>query len=119
MRIQAKTTKKLAECLGSHASFEAKHQQGGHNQADQPGAACLSFPQRRLRVAISVIHGLEAAMHTAFGKASAIRQAPDALLAVFTNRIANAHAFGPQSPSVGLSSDGCLNSWRNSAPQGT
>ena len=86
MRIQAKTTQKLAECLGSHAPFEAKHKQGRYHQADQPGAACLCFPQRRLRVAISAIHCLEVAMHAAFGKASSIRQAPDALLAVFTKR---------------------------------
>src|SRR5262249_22306640 len=36
-----------------------------------------------------------------------------------TNRVENDNAFGPQSHGVGLSSAGCLNSWRNSAPQGT
>src|SRR4029450_1906531 len=119
MRIQAKTTKKLAECLGSYASFEAKHQQGRHNQADQPGAACLCFPKRRLRVGRSVSPGLEAAMHTAFGKASAIRQAPDALLAVFTNRVENANALGPQSHRVGPCSEGWLKSWKKSPLQNT
>src|SRR5215471_20237062 len=119
MRIQAKTTKKLAEGLGSHASFEAKHQQGGHNQADQPGTAGRCFPQRRLRVALSVSHGLEVAMHTAFRKASSIRQAPDALLAVFTNRVENANALGPQSHRVGPCSEGWLKSWKKSALQST
>src|SRR5215475_1679824 len=36
-----------------------------------------------------------------------------------TNCIEDENAFGPQSHGVGLSSAGCLNSWRNSAPQGT
>ena len=74
------TAEKLTECLGSHASFKAKHQQGGHDQADKPGSPCLRFPKRRFGVAISAIDRLEMAMHTAFGKAGAIRQAPDALL---------------------------------------
>ena len=58
-------------------------------------------------------------MHTAFGKSGTLRKAPDALLPVYTNCIADANAFGPQSHGVGLSSERCLNSWRNSAPQGT
>jgi hypothetical protein len=95
MRIQAKTTQKLAECLGSHTPFEAKHKQGRHHQADQLGAAGLCFPQRRLRVAISALQCLEVAMHAAFGKASSIRQAPDALLAVFTKRVENDNALSP------------------------
>ena len=45
-----------------------------------------------------------------FGKPGAIRQAPEALLAVCTNRLENDNAFGPQSHGVGLSSAGCLNS---------
>src|SRR5205085_6882780 len=106
MRIQAKTTKKLAECLGSHTPFEAKHKQGRHHQADQPGATCLCFPQRGLRGAISARHGLLEAMHAAFGKASAIRQAPDALLAVFTKRVENDNALSPQSHGVGPCSEG-------------
>ena len=77
MGLQAKTAEKLAECLGSHASFEAEHKQRGHDQADEPSAACLRLPQRRLRVAISAIHGLEVAMHAAFGKASSLCKAPD------------------------------------------
>ena len=119
MRIQAKTPEKLAECLGSHTPFEAEHKQGRHDQADQPGAACLCFPKRRLRVAVSAMDCLEAAMHAAFGKSRSICKAPDALLAVVTNRVENANAFGPQSHGVGLRSEGCLNSWRNSASQGT
>ena len=119
MRLQVKTAEKLAERLGSHASFEAKHKQGGHDQADEPGAACLRFPKRRLRVAISAIDRLEVAMHAAFGKAGSIRQAPDALLAVFTNRVENDNAFGPQSHGVGPCSEGWLKSWRKSALQST
>jgi hypothetical protein len=38
---------------------------------------------------------------------------------VFTNRVDNDNALGPQSPGVGLFSHGCLNSWGNAAPQGT
>src|SRR5262245_22723678 len=55
MGLQAQAAEKFAECLGSHTAFEAEHQQRGHNQADQPGAACLCFPQRRLWVAVSAI----------------------------------------------------------------
>jgi hypothetical protein len=95
MRVQTKTAEKLAEGFGSHASFEAKHKQRGHDQADEPGAACLGFPKRRLRVAISAIYGLEVSMYAAFGKPGSIRQAPNALFAVFTNRINNDDTFGP------------------------
>src|SRR5262245_53686037 len=58
------------------------------------------------------------AMHAAFGKASAIRQAPDALLAMLTNRLENDNAFGPQSHRVGPCSEGWLTS-RKSALQST
>ena len=97
MRIQAKTTEKLADRLGSHTSFEAEHKQRGHDQTDQPGAACLGLPQRRLRVAVSTIDCLKVAMHATFGKPGAIRQAPDTLCAVLTKRVENDHALGPQS----------------------
>src|ERR1051325_11128932 len=119
MDLQAQPAKKLAECLGSHASFEAEHQHRGHDQADQPGAAGLGLPQRRLRVADSATHGLQVAMHATFGKPGALRQAPDALLTVLTNRVENENAFGPQSHSVGPCSEGWLNSCRNSAFQST
>src|SRR5687768_9011265 len=118
MRFQAKTAKKLAECLGSHAAFETKHQQGGHDQTDEPGATYLRLPKRRLRVAVSAIHGLEMAMHAAFGKSGSIRQAPDALFAVVTNRVENDKALGPQSHGVGPCSEGWLTS-RKSALQST
>ena len=77
------------------------------------------FPQRRLRVAVSAIHRLEMAMHAAFGKPGSIRQAPDALLAVFTNRVENDNALGPQSHGVGPCSEGWLKSWKKSALQST
>src|SRR5262249_12013505 len=89
MGLQAQTAEKLAEGFGSHASFAAEHKERGHKQADEPGAACLRFPQRRLPGAVPAIHGLEVAMYAAFGKPGAIRQAPDALLAVCTNRVEN------------------------------
>src|SRR5215471_12567654 len=79
MGLQAQTAEKLAEGFGSHASFEAEHQQRGHDQADEPGAACLGFPKRRLRVAISALYCLKVSMYAAFGKPGAIRQAPNAL----------------------------------------
>jgi hypothetical protein len=97
---------------------KSQHEQRGHDQADQPVAACLCFPQRRLRVAVTAIDRLEVTMYAAFGKAGSLRKAPDALLPVCTNCIEEENAFGPQSHGVGLSSEGCLNSWRNSAPQG-
>src|SRR5262245_14134230 len=57
-------------------------------------------------------------MHTAFGKASAIGQTPDALLAILTNRVENDNALGPQSHGVGPYSEGWLTS-RKSALQST
>jgi hypothetical protein len=36
-------------------------------------------------------------MHAAFGQASSIREAPEALLAVFTKRVENDNALSPQS----------------------
>src|SRR4029453_8010846 len=119
MRLQAKAAKKLAECLGSHTTFEAKHKQGGHDQADQPGAAGLRFPQRRLRVAIAAVNRLEVTMHAAFGKTRSRRQVPHALLAVFTNRVENDNTLGPQSHRVGPCSEGWLISWKKSALQNT
>jgi hypothetical protein len=49
--FQMETAEKLAEGFGSHTSFEAEHKQRGHDQAEEPGAACLRVPQRRLWVA--------------------------------------------------------------------
>ena len=95
MGLQAKTAKKLAEGFGSHASFEAEHKEGGHDEADKPGAACLRCPKRRLGVAVSTANRLKVAMHAAFRNAGAIRQAPDALLAVVTKRVENDKALGP------------------------
>src|SRR4029453_6180858 len=83
-----------------------------------PGAACLRFPQRRLRGAVPEIHGLEVAMYAAFGKPGAIRQAPDSLLPVCTNRVENDNTLGPQSHGVGPYSGGWLTS-RKSALQST
>src|SRR5262252_6128583 len=108
MGLQAQTAEKLAEGFGSHASFEAEHKERGHKQADEPGAAGLRFPQRRLRGAVPAIHGLEVAMDAAFGKPGAIRQAPDALLAVCTNCVENDNTLGPQSHGVGPCSEGWL-----------
>src|SRR5919108_5700560 len=119
MGLQAQPAEKLAECLGSHASFKAEHKQRGHDQADKPGAACLGLPQRRLRVAVSAIDCLKVAMHATFGKPRAIRQAPDTLLAVLTNRVENDNALGPQSHGVGPCSEGWLKSWLKSALQST
>src|SRR5262249_4214773 len=110
MPLQVKTAKKLADGFGSHTSFEAEHKQGRHNQADQPGAAGWRFPQRRLRVAVPAIHGLEVSMYAAFGQPGAIRQAPDALLAVCTNRVENDNTLGPQSHGAGP----CSGGWRTS-----
>src|SRR4030095_3702512 len=108
MDLQAQTAEKFAECLGSHTAFEAKHKQRGHNQADQPGAACLCFPKRRLWGAVSAIHCLEMAMHAALRQPGAIRQASDTLLTMFTNRVENDNALGPQSHGVGPCSEGWL-----------
>ncbi len=110
MGLQAQTAEKLAEGFGAHAAFKAEHKQRGHDQADEPGAACFCFPQRRLRVAISAVDCLEMTMHAAFGKPGAIRQTPDALFAVFTNRVENDNALGPQSHGVGPCSEGWLKS---------
>jgi hypothetical protein len=118
MGLQAQPAEKLAECLGSHASFEAEHKQCGHDQADEPGAACLCLSKRRLRGAVSAIDRLQVSMHTTFGKPSAICQTPDALLTVLTHRVENDNALGPQSHGVGPCSGGWLTS-RKSALQST
>src|SRR5262249_12027104 len=106
--LQAQTAEKCAECLGSHPAFEAAHKQGGYDQTDEPGAACLRLPKRRLRMASSASHCLKVSMYAAFGKAGAICQAPNALFAVCTNRVENDNALGPQSHGVGPCSEGWL-----------
>src|SRR5919198_115854 len=72
MRLQMETAEKFAERFGPHAAFEAKHKQGGYDQAEEPGAACLRFPQRGFRGAVAAIHRLEVAMHTTFRKSGAL-----------------------------------------------
>ena len=119
MPFQAQTAEKFAQCLRSYPSFKAKHKQGGHDQTDQPGTAGWRFPKRRLRVAISAIHCLKVSMYAAFGKPGSIRQVPDALFAVCTNRVDNDNTLGPQSHGVGPCSEGLLKSWRKLVPQST
>src|SRR5918998_5741902 len=114
MGLHMEMAEKRAECLGSQPAFEAEYKQRGHDQADEPGAASLGFPKPRLWGAISAIPGLEVAMHAAFGKPGSLRQAPDALLTVFMNRVENDNALSPQSHRVGPSCqerrNSCLNS---------
>src|SRR5215471_20466000 len=119
MRLQMEMAEKLAEGFSPHAAFEAKHKQSGHDQTEEPGAAFLGFPQRRLRVAVAAVHRLEVTMHAAFGKSGLLRKASDALLPVFTNRVENDQALGPQSHSGGPCSEGWLKSCLKSALQST
>jgi hypothetical protein len=116
--LPAQSAEKLAEGFSAHPSCAAAPKQCGHDSADQPGTAGLRFPQRRLRVSVSTVDGLEMTRHTAFGQASAIGQTPDVRLAIRTNRGANANALGPQSHGVGPYSEGWLTS-RKSALQST
>src|SRR5262249_61523296 len=46
---------------------------------------------------VSAIDRVKVSMHTTLGKPGALRQAPDALLTVVTNRVDNDNALGPQS----------------------
>src|SRR5712692_4914318 len=89
-----------------------------HHQADEPTAACFRFPPPGLRVGISVFHRLFETMHTALGEPSLLGHLTDALLGVVTKSVENPKTFGPKSHG-GLSSEGRLNSWSNSAPQRT
>src|SRR5918992_4318283 len=114
MGLHMEMAEKHADRVGSHTAVEAEYKQCGYDQADEPGAASLGFPKPRLWVAISAIPALEVAMHAAFGKPGALRQAPDALLAVFTNRLENDNALGPQSHGVGPSCEERRNSCLNS-----
>src|SRR5262249_38763466 len=118
MRLKAQTTEKLADRFGPNASLEAEGIERRHHQADEPTAACLRFPPPGFRVLISALHRLCETMHTALGEPGLMGDLADALLGVVTKSVENPKTFGPQSH-VGLSSEGCLNSWRNSAPQGT
>src|ERR1700746_27609 len=108
-------SEKPAGGVGSPAALKAEHQQRGHDQADEPGAAGLGFPQRRLRVALSAFYGLKGSMYAACGEPGSLCQAPNALCAVFTNRLDNDNTFGPQSHGVGPCSEGWLKSWLKSA----
>src|SRR6266700_990845 len=119
MRLQMEMAEKLADGFSPHAAFEAKHKQSGHDQADEPVSACLGFPRRRLRIAVAAVHRLEVTMHTAFGKSGVLRKASDALLPVFTNRVENDQALGPQSHSGGPCSEGWLTWCLKSALQST
>src|SRR5688500_1114589 len=119
-RLHVEMTGKRAAPPAAHTAVQPVHKQRGHDQADEPaGTAGLGFPKPRLRVAVSAIPGLEVAMHAAFGKPGAIRQAPDALLTVFTNRVENDNALGPQSHGVGPSFEERRNSGSNSLSQST
>jgi hypothetical protein len=76
------------------------------------------FPKRGLRVAVSAICGLEVAMDTTFGESGSLRQTPDALFTVFTNRVENDNTLAPPSHGVGPCSEGWLIG-RKSALQST
>src|ERR671913_2553463 len=98
MGLHTEMAEKHADRLGSHTAFEAEYKQCGHDQADEPGAAGLRFPKPRLRIAISAIPGLEVTMHAAFGKPGSLRQAPDALLPVFINRVSRLRVLCRKKP---------------------
>ena len=110
MRLQVQTTEKLADRVGPNPSLEAKDKESGHDQSEEPGAACLRFPQSRFRVAVSATDGLEVTMHAAFGKAGLFGKTSDAQLPVFTNYVANRKTFGSQSHVV----DPCAEEWLKS-----
>ena len=67
---------------------------------------------------VPALHGLRETMHAALGQTRLLGKASHALPAVVTKTLANPPACGPQSH-VGLSSERCLNSWRNLDLQGT
>src|SRR6267378_715854 len=116
--LKAQTTEKLADRFGPNAALEAEGIERRHHQADEPTAACLRFSPPGLRVLISALHRLCETMHTALGEPGLMGDLADALLGVVTKSVENPQTFGPQSH-VGLSSEGKLNSWSNSAPQST
>src|SRR5713226_5492272 len=118
MGLKAQPAEKLADAVGSHASLEAENIEGSHHQAQKPPMPFCGFPQPRLWVAISAFHRLFEPMHAALGKPSVLGNAPHTLPAVVTKTLENSKAFHPKSH-VGRSSGRCLNSWRNSVPQGT
>src|SRR4030095_12508496 len=118
MRLKAQTTEKLADRFGPNAALEAEGIERRHHQADEPTAACLRFPPPGLRVLIAALHRLLETMTPALGEPGLMGNLADALLGVVTKSVENPKTFGPQSH-VGLSSEGKLNSWWNSAPQRT
>src|SRR6266542_3394595 len=118
LRLQVQTTEKLAERFGPNTALEAESIERRHHEADEPTAACFRFPPPGLRVGISALHRLFETMHTALGDPGLMGHLTDALLGVVTKSIENQQTFGPKSH-VGLSSEGRLNSWSNSAPQRT
>src|SRR5262249_48017590 len=109
---------KLAQRLEADATLETKGIEGRHHQPREPTSSILGFPQPRLRVAVAALHRLLKTMHTAFGKPCLLGKLSHALCGVLTKTIENPKAFVPKSH-VGLFSEGCLNSWWNSAPQRT
>src|SRR5262249_56450800 len=74
----------------------------------QPGIKEGHQSKIHCRVPHPLERGLEVSMYAAFGKPGVIRQAPDALLAVCTNRVENDNTLGPQSHGVGPCSEGWL-----------
>jgi hypothetical protein len=110
MRLKVETSEKFADRFCPNASFEAKHKESGHAQADKPVATFWRFPQPRCRVAISAIERLAVTMHAAFGPPGVTGKVSNALVAVFTNRVENANTFSPQSHIVGPYSEGWLKS---------
>jgi hypothetical protein len=107
MLLQVKTAEKLADRFRSNPPLEAKDKEGGHNQAQEPSAACFRFPPPRLGMSVSTFHCLEVTMHAAFGKSGLLGKASNALVAICTNRVDNLKTFVPKSH-VGRSSDGWL-----------
>src|SRR5215831_15700395 len=98
MRLQMEMAEKLADGFSPHAAFEAKHKQHGHDQTEEPGAARLGFPQRRLRVAVAAVHRLEVTLHAAFGKSGRSYWIPGSS----PGRMSYTHAIPGTNPRTGV-----------------
>ena|SRR6516164_6750183 len=85
--------KKLADRFHPSPALESKDIECGHHQARSPAPAVFGFPQPRLGMAMTALHGLLETMRTALGQPRLLGKMAHALCAHFTKRLENPQTF--------------------------
>src|SRR5262249_25056722 len=101
LSLKTQTSEKLTHRLHPHTALEPEGIERGDDQARQPTAPVLCFPQPRLRMDVPTLHRLLETLHATLGKTRLLGNTPHALGPIVTKTLENPQAFVPKSH-VGL-----------------